>query len=424
MRKAYIMILVVVLVFSVFTFVSTRNAEANEEKIPIKIGILQDMTGGLAFHGEWGYRGAIAAIKRINESGGIAGRPIEYFLEDSATKAETGLTKFKKLILQNEVDFVIGPCNTAVDLAITPYAKVVNTIYFMGGTALKQTEEGNRYVFRLVNNMKSEMMALAIVAMDEWETYYGIGADYEWGHSVVNETKIILQKEGKKILDEVYTPAGTTDFIPFLLKIDPKKVEAIVIGLYGADAVAFITQAAQLGYTKDLSIIGNWGISMGQEPKAFGEAADNEAVWVTTIHPMRTEYIPDELQKYEIAFRELIDMTLDGHDVKTGKAGNPMFAWSTYEAMNMIKIIIEETGWESKENNPAFIKALEGRTFKASYDFPQGDIHMRAEDHQGFTDGSVERILDGKWVTVRRVPVKDLYYETSADYTQEEFVTK
>ena len=425
MRKAYVMILIVVLVFSVFAFVSTGKAEANEEKLPIKIGIIQDMTGGLAFHGEWGYRGAVAAIKRINESGGIAGRPIEYVLEDSATNAGTGLTKFKKFVLLEKVDFVIGPCNTGVDLAIAPNAKELNTIYFMGGTALKQTEEaGNRYVFRVVNNMRSEMMALAIVAIEKWDVYYAIGADYEWGHSVIEETNKILREKGKKILNEIYTPAGTTDFVPFLLKVDPKKVDAIVIGLYGEDPVALITQAAELGYTKDLVIIGNWGISMGQKPEAFGKAADDEAVWVTTIGPMRAEYIPDELKKYEIAFREQIGMTMEGNDAKSGKAGNPMFAWATYESVNMIKRAVEESGWGSKKDNPAFIKALEGMRFEASYEFPQGDIYMRAEDHQCFHDESVEKIEDGKWTVISRIPTKDIIYETTADYTKEEFVTQ
>lgn len=424
MRKVYVMILVVVLVFSVFTLASTRKAEAKGVESPIKIGILQDLSGGLAFHGEWGYRGAAAAIKRINESGGIAGRPIEYILEDSATSAGTGLKKFKKLVLKEEVDFVIGPCDTPIDVAITPYAKESNTIYFMGGTALKQTEEGNRYVFRLVNNMRSEMKALAIVAMEKWHTYYAIGADMEWGHSVVKETNKILREKGKKIVSEAYTPAGTTDFIPFLLKIDPKKVDAIVIGLYGADAVALITQAAELGYTRDLVIIGNWGISMGQETKAFGKAADDEAVWFTTIGPMRVEYIPDELKKYEIAFREQIGMTIDGHDVKTGKAGNPMFAWVTYESVYMIKRAIEESGWKSRKDNPAFIKALEGMRFKASYEFPEGDIYMRPEDHQCFHDQSVSKIEDGKWTVIERVPAKDIYYETKVDYTKEKFVTE
>lgn len=401
----------------------STGEEEEPEKEPIKIGILQDMTGGLAFHGEWGFRGTVAAIERINEAGGIDGRLVEYVLEDSATSASTGLTKFKKLVLEDGVDFVIGPCNTGVDLAINPYAREMNTVYFNGGTAVANIQEfGNRYVFRVVNDMRSEMRALALVAMEEWDTFYGMGADYEWGHSVVEETAVILEETGSDILAKVWIVAGTTDFLPYLRDVDPTEVDAIIAGFYGADARALITQAGELGYTNQLVIIGNWGISMGQEADAFGAASEDEAVWVTTIYPMRHEFIPEDRKEYDKFFREQIDMTLDGRDVKTGKMGNPMFAWSTYEAVNMIKEAIDESGWECKEDNPSFIEALEGMSFELGNDFPAGDIFMRAADHQCFSDGYIEVIDAGKWKCVARISGGELIYETTQDFTEEEFV--
>src|SRR5262249_30801465 len=67
---------------------------------PLKLGAQLCMTGGLAPNGVWGSRAVEAAVKKINQAGGIKGRKVEYVLEDTETNVQTGIRKMRKLIEQ------------------------------------------------------------------------------------------------------------------------------------------------------------------------------------------------------------------------------------------------------------------------------------------------------------------------------------
>ncbi len=60
------------------------------KKEPIKIGILVEKTGGLAAYGYSHERVMVAAVDKVNKEGGIAGRPVELYVEDSESKPSVG----------------------------------------------------------------------------------------------------------------------------------------------------------------------------------------------------------------------------------------------------------------------------------------------------------------------------------------------
>lgn len=124
---------------------------------------------------------AKAAVELINKRGGIAGRPVEYIVEDGATDAATGIRKFRKLVLKDRCDFVLLSCNSALAVGVIPIAKQLNTIVFTEGTARQITgTKGNRYVFRQINNAEMAAIAMAKFAARELgKNAFGMGADYE-----------------------------------------------------------------------------------------------------------------------------------------------------------------------------------------------------------------------------------------------------
>ena len=89
--------------------------------------------------------------------------------------------------------------------------------------------------------------------------------------------------------------------------------------------------------------------------------------------------------------------------------------------MHYIKHAIEQSGWQSRKDNPKFIQALEGMKVKASLDFPQGDKIMRAEDHQAFHDQYIAQIEGDNLVIKEYVPGEKLFYESAVDFTKMKF---
>ena len=76
---------------------------------PIKIGFQLHRTGIGASYGRWYERTAQAALKLINDGGGIGGRPVEILFEDDATDPKRGSEVVDKLTQSDGCDVVMAP---------------------------------------------------------------------------------------------------------------------------------------------------------------------------------------------------------------------------------------------------------------------------------------------------------------------------
>src|SRR5579863_5111860 len=65
---------------------------------PVKIGLVDPLTGVYAAIARGEVEGAQLATDQINKKGGILGRPVELLIEDSANDVGTGVQKTRKLI--------------------------------------------------------------------------------------------------------------------------------------------------------------------------------------------------------------------------------------------------------------------------------------------------------------------------------------
>jgi branched-chain amino acid transport system substrate-binding protein len=92
-----------------------------------------------------------------------------------------------------------------------------------------------------------------------------------------------------------------------------------------------------------------------------------------------------------------------------------------WEAMYVLKAGIEKSGWQTKEDTPKLIKALEGMQFKESVEFPQGPMRIRVEDHMTVAGLYVEQVVKGELKVVGRIPAEDTVYPPQADHSKEGF---
>src|SRR4030042_7120451 len=130
MKKYVIVLLIIIVAFVIWISTSERRAVGQAKKEPIKIGILVEKTGGLAAYGYSHEKVMVAAVAKVNKEGGIAGRPVELFVEDSESKPPVGALKFRKLVETNRVDFVFNSNSSGVAVACAPIAKELKTPYF------------------------------------------------------------------------------------------------------------------------------------------------------------------------------------------------------------------------------------------------------------------------------------------------------
>ena len=85
---------------------------------PIKVGVITDQTGALSFMGTANANVAKMVINDINANGGLLGRQIGLYLEDSATTDSAAEAKATKLVQQDQVDVIFGGIYSSTRQAI------------------------------------------------------------------------------------------------------------------------------------------------------------------------------------------------------------------------------------------------------------------------------------------------------------------
>ena len=384
-------------------------------KEPIKIGMLADKTGGLAAYGYSHEKVLKAAVKKINEEGGIVGRPVRLYVEDTESKPSVGALKFRKLVETHGVDFVIDSNSSGIAIACAPVAKELKTPYFPSAGATEISgEKGNRYVFQPCTNVREECKGAASFAVKniakKWVT---VVVNYAWGWSNEKEFKKYVEQKGGKVLKSIRVPLGTSDWLPYLRKI-PREAEAVYFANFGSDFLSFIRDLYAV--RPDIKKLGAVYVLSAQDPAKLGPAG--EGLYCITSYPTRLEGLNTE---YNRKYRSLIGVDPEGLEIGTGKRFVLAYDWAVWESMFLIKAAIERSGWRSRKDTSKVIEALEGMKFKESVEFPQGSGYIRAEDHLAIVDLYIEQIVGGKLKVAARIPAAKGAYPPIVDRTKESF---
>ena len=122
----------------------------------IKIGVIQPLTGPLAFNGNNDVNGAKLAVKEINASGGVLGKKIELVIEDGQCKPADSVNAAEKLIVRDKVPAIMGGFCSGATAAIMPVAERYKIPLVTGVSSNpKLTEKLHPWFFR---NAETELM--------------------------------------------------------------------------------------------------------------------------------------------------------------------------------------------------------------------------------------------------------------------------
>jgi branched-chain amino acid transport system substrate-binding protein len=372
---------------------------------PIVIGHHCELTGGFASWGYWHNKCALAAVKVINESGGIAGRRLDLVTEDTESNPAAGVRKLRSLIQRNRASFITGSVHSGIMLASIPVATELKTIYFSTGEATEATgEKGTRYSFRTGTDTYGLAAAGAPWAYENLgKRWTIISPDYAWGHSHYKEHKAIIEKLGGTVNDPIYVPLDARDLIPYLTKI-PQDTEVLFSVFFGALSIAFYTQAKSMGLERTMKMYSVSGTIEAIAPADLKGAAEN--VYIVENFPRMVKYKDDE---YHRKFIELIG-TDDVHarEVGSDRVNAKSHSWQSYENLFALKQAIEKAGWKTKKDDPAVIEALEGLEMPNSLGFAQGAKVLRKEDHSGIIDCYISQVRNDELHVIKKVTKEEL----------------
>src|SRR5216684_1352336 len=226
---------------------------------PVRIGLVDPLTGVYAAIAQNEVVGAKFAVEEINKKGGILGRPVELLVEDSANDVGTGVQKTRKLIERDEVSFIIGDVNSGIAQAmaqVTAEKKVLHIV--SGGHTDGITGKDCKWnVYRVCNTTRMEANSVADLLFTKYgKKWHFVTPDYAFGHTLQAACAESLKKLGGTVTGNELTPLGTSDFSAYLIKARAAKPDVLLLLVQGSDMVNCLKQIVQFGIDKQIHVAG------------------------------------------------------------------------------------------------------------------------------------------------------------------------
>lgn len=181
----------------------------------LRIGLLVPRSGPGATIGEPLVAIAEAAVRAINNSGGVNGVPVELFVEDEGGDSATALAAIDTLITGDSVDAVIGPFSSSVALSTLPTLLAANVgVCSPAATTASLTNFPDRGMF--VRTSPSDSLAALAMAQEVARTGIRSTAlaypDDPFGRDFATDVRRALGLEGIAIVSEIQYDPGDDDY--------------------------------------------------------------------------------------------------------------------------------------------------------------------------------------------------------------------
>ena len=243
---------------------------------PVKIGLLLPYTGVLSVQGTDTTRGFELYLGKVGAKAG--GREIQVLKEDTEAKPDVGLTKIKKLIERDRVDFVVGPVNSVVVLAIRNYVHEQGTSLIVPVAftrVLTSPQQASPAIFRVVetSDQSNYPMGAWMMKHTKYRKMIVMATDFVAGRHAVEAFMAGYKAAGGEIVKEIYAPLNTPDFAPYLTQAGATPADAVYAFFAGADAIRFVKQYKEYGVAEKLPLTGYNVLTDDTILPALGDAA-------------------------------------------------------------------------------------------------------------------------------------------------------
>src|SRR5499433_1198972 len=223
-RRSIVLSALVVIAFAALAVNSPAQS-------PIKIGVIEPLSGPVAASGNYVRMGAEIARDWLNAKGGVGGRKVDLLIEDNKSDPKEAASAAEKLIVRDKVPVIMGAWGSSMTLAAMPKLEeygvpmVVET-----SSAASVTKSGNPWIFRI--SPPSEMEALGL---ERYLKDFGIKqADFlavntDWGRGSVAAFGDTLKKSGASVGTVEFMDQAATDMNAQITKVKAGSADTLFL---------------------------------------------------------------------------------------------------------------------------------------------------------------------------------------------------
>ncbi len=256
---------------------------------PVKIAMIEGLSGAFANTGEAVHRNLVWALERVNGRGGVklpaavgGNRLLVLQRYDSKGQNEEVLSALRAAI-DDGVQIVVQGNSSANAAVLIDAINKHNTreparrVLFLNYSAVDPVLTNDKCSFwHFRFDAHADMRVAALMELIRADTalkrVYLIGQDYSFGQAVLRETRrqlALLRPDVQIVGDELHPIGRVKDFLPYAAKIKASGAQAVVTGNWGNDLTLLVKAAKDAGF--DGSFYTFYGNALGA-PAAMGDA--------------------------------------------------------------------------------------------------------------------------------------------------------
>ena len=222
---------------------------------PIKFGVATDITGAIAPAGNSNWQVVQLAVKKINDAGGIGGRPIELYLEDTASDPKVAVGNVRKLIQQHKVDVVMGGITSAMREAIkNPIVRRGKTLYLY--PQLYEGQECTAHLYCTGPTPAQQCDELIPYLIRQGGKRFAMpSANYRWPQLLNKYARALIEKNGGEVIFEEYYPLDQLENTATVAKINNERVDCVFNTVIPPGLQAFTKQLYESGFQKNGGVV-------------------------------------------------------------------------------------------------------------------------------------------------------------------------
>ncbi len=350
---------------------------------PVKIGLITDLTGVLQSYGAWMVRSFMLGMEYATGAPGSAGDVFDFaatqentfkvdnceiivYVRDDASNPEMTTTVANELIDVQKVNFLVGTASSGATAVLQGIALAAKVPLIVAPAAANDITgvNFNEYTFRTSRNNYQDAINECVALTQNHSTFIQLAVDHSFGHGSAEAFRDACTQLGAEfVADDIFAPATTTDFTPYMEQIAASGAEAYIITWAGAGFISLVQAAADQGVT-DTMELGTTFIDNLTMPVFYSNAIGTTAgilYHYTAPNNPINDFLVAETQARYGASPDLFDA----------------------DGMNAAIMVLETLKKTAGDLTPeTLVAAMEGLEFEG----PKGTIYIRPEDHVAIQD--------------------------------------
>jgi branched-chain amino acid transport system substrate-binding protein len=367
---------------------------------PIRIGQTLSLTGPFAQTGLAHQIASQIFVERLNQSGGLLGRPVEYVVLDDQSKPDVSRTLYERLITAENVDLIEGPYGTANILAAMGVAARYHKV-FIENTLGQPALATYPWHFSATIGGPDSTATLPVKVLDAYastphppKTILIVSSKFPSAEDMAHGMERAAKAKGIEQIGFIEYEAGNRDFGGLAARVKDANPDLLFVSCLGVEGQQLLEAEKRINYVPQRHFYLYPSGTMAADPLAD--------------HATSYSGFEDVEPYISTAEGGAFAKEFDARAVKAGlpyphvdsQAGNEYTGWQILiAAVKATNSLDDKTIAEWLDKNS--VDTIEGKR-----DF-SGRSHTTAVDMQ-----QLKQVQDGKWVAIwpldKRTPGKQL----------------